>query len=40
MLAIFNTTSILFITIFLGYVAGISSLFERGDDQIIINSVF
>jgi predicted permease len=40
MLAIFNTTSILFITILLGFVAGISGLFKRGDDQVLINYVF
>lgn len=40
MLAILNTTSILFVAILLGFLAGISGLFKRGNDQVLINYVF
>lgn len=40
MLTVLNSTSILFITILLGFCAGFIGLFKRGQDQILINYVF
>ena len=40
MLAVLNTTSTLFFTIFLGLLCGVFGLFKRGNDRILINYVF
>ena len=40
MLEVLNTTSTLFVTIFLGLICGVIGLFKRGEDHVLINYVF